>query len=225
MPYGGMSLEGLDGFFSALIAGPAVVMPSEYLPLVWGDAPDWDTVEQARTGLDNVMRFWNHIVWRLEQPIPDDPGPEGMALLPCVAFPEPEDPAGDDSFAGMPEDFPFGIVWANGFLHAVRMRVEEWDKWVGRNSELGADLGMIVDLAGEAADEPDPDGNEPLGLQERLQTWAMLPYILQQMNCQRQADMRPQTLRREAVPGRNDACPCGSGRKFKKCCGGAPALH
>jgi len=21
-------------------------------------------------------------------------------------------------------------------------------------------------------------------------------------------------------PGRNDACPCGSGRKFKKCCGG-----
>jgi len=23
----------------------------------------------------------------------------------------------------------------------------------------------------------------------------------------------------EAAPGRNDPCPCGSGRKFKKCCG------
>jgi uncharacterized protein len=22
-----------------------------------------------------------------------------------------------------------------------------------------------------------------------------------------------------AAPGRNDACPCGSGKKFKKCCG------
>ena len=24
----------------------------------------------------------------------------------------------------------------------------------------------------------------------------------------------------EAKPGRNDPCPCGSGKKFKKCCGG-----
>jgi SWIM/SEC-C metal-binding protein len=23
----------------------------------------------------------------------------------------------------------------------------------------------------------------------------------------------------ERVPGRNDPCPCGSGRKFKRCCG------
>ncbi len=27
-----------------------------------------------------------------------------------------------------------------------------------------------------------------------------------------------------AMPGRNDPCPCGSGRKYKKCCGAnAPA--
>lgn len=26
-------------------------------------------------------------------------------------------------------------------------------------------------------------------------------------------------------PGRNDPCPCGSGRKFKKCCLGAGGLH
>lgn len=25
-------------------------------------------------------------------------------------------------------------------------------------------------------------------------------------------------LKAEEVPGRNDACPCGSGKKFKKCC-------
>jgi uncharacterized protein len=31
-----MSLEELDGFFCALIAGPRMVMPSEYLPLLWG---------------------------------------------------------------------------------------------------------------------------------------------------------------------------------------------
>jgi uncharacterized protein len=27
------------------------------------------------------------------------------------------------------------------------------------------------------------------------------------------------TLRVEAKPGRNEACPCGSGKKFKKCHG------
>lgn len=30
---------------------------------------------------------------------------------------------------------------------------------------------------------------------------------------------RPQTRRVEKTPGRNDPCPCGSGRKFKKCHG------
>ena len=30
---------------------------------------------------------------------------------------------------------------------------------------------------------------------------------------------RQETIRREATPGRNDPCPCGSGKKFKKCHG------
>lgn len=30
----------------------------------------------------------------------------------------------------------------------------------------------------------------------------------------------PQTVKRKDVKvGRNDPCPCGSGRKYKKCCG------
>ena len=30
---------------------------------------------------------------------------------------------------------------------------------------------------------------------------------------------RVETLRKAPEPGRNDPCPCGSGKKFKKCCG------
>jgi uncharacterized protein len=34
------------------------------------------------------------------------------------------------------------------------------------------------------------------------------------------------TLRREEPKtGRNDLCPCGSGKKFKKCCGAPERLH
>lgn len=37
-----------------------------------------------------------------------------------------------------------------------------------------------------------------------------------------QVELPGQTIRREAPKvGRNDPCPCGSGRKFKKCCGAA----
>ena len=31
-----MNIEMLDGFLSALICGPETVLPSEYLPKIWG---------------------------------------------------------------------------------------------------------------------------------------------------------------------------------------------
>ena len=36
---------------------------------------------------------------------------------------------------------------------------------------------------------------------------------------------RQEPRRVDKVPGRNDPCPCGSGRKYKKCHGAAEALH
>ncbi|RTR38371.1 zinc chelation protein SecC [Shewanella canadensis] len=30
---------------------------------------------------------------------------------------------------------------------------------------------------------------------------------------------KPQTTRFDKKPNRNDLCPCGSGKKYKKCCG------
>lgn len=36
----------------------------------------------------------------------------------------------------------------------------------------------------------------------------------------REASLEGETVRRAKTPGRNDPCSCGSGKKFKKCCGG-----
>ncbi len=51
VPDSAMGLEMVDGFFTALIAGPDVVRPSAYLDVIWGgveqDAPAFDTKEQA----------------------------------------------------------------------------------------------------------------------------------------------------------------------------------
>ena len=58
-----------------------------------------------------------------------------------------------------------------------------------------------------------------------------LPVILQSIAAywhdpDRPLPQREQPLRSTKV-GRNDPCPCGSGKKFKKCCGIAalPTLH
>src|SRR6202030_1131892 len=60
-----MNLEQLDGFLAALICGPEIVRPSEYLPVICGD----DTVLEDSFGAQSVlqdflsliMRHWNVI--------------------------------------------------------------------------------------------------------------------------------------------------------------------
>jgi preprotein translocase subunit SecA len=41
----------------------------------------------------------------------------------------------------------------------------------------------------------------------------------QALNYNRGEAAAAQTVRREKKVGRNDPCPCGSGKKYKKCCG------
>ncbi len=38
---------------------------------------------------------------------------------------------------------------------------------------------------------------------------------------QEEANRKSQPIVKGAQPGRNDPCPCGSGKKYKKCCGAA----
>ena len=61
------NLEALDGFFCALIVGPDVVLPSEYLPLVLGDHNRFDDGEEANRVLPLLMRHWNTIAQTLNQ--------------------------------------------------------------------------------------------------------------------------------------------------------------
>ena len=65
-----MNVEELDGFFAALVAGPEVVMPSEYLPEVFGgetDAHEFGSLEEAKNILALLMRHWNDIAATLSK--------------------------------------------------------------------------------------------------------------------------------------------------------------
>lgn len=62
-----MNVEQLDGFFAALIAGPDVVMPSEYNREVFGgdNACEFSNLEEAQEILGLLMRHWNTIAGTL----------------------------------------------------------------------------------------------------------------------------------------------------------------
>src|ERR1022692_1747859 len=64
-----MNVEQLDGFFAALIAGPEIVMPSEYYREVFGgemsDACEFPSIDQANEILGLMMRHWNIVAGTL----------------------------------------------------------------------------------------------------------------------------------------------------------------
>jgi uncharacterized protein len=207
-----LTLEGLDGFFCALIAGPDLVLPSEYLPVVWGGSTPGDGVfadaEEANTILQLMMRHWNAIIAELEthsvyEMLLGEPGERGL----------------------------IGRAWARGFMRGVAMRHASWRELFTNQNE--GQLLTIPLVAGEI----DPDfPPEPLPTEkvEQLILWmgAGLGRAYRHFANRRQAASpdaaSARTVRRDGQKvGRNDPCPCGSGRKFKRCCGAhdAPTRH
>lgn len=61
-----MMLDTLDGYLTAIAVGPTTVMPSRWLPRVWGpkdeDAPEFETTEQAKRIFELILRHMNGIV-------------------------------------------------------------------------------------------------------------------------------------------------------------------
>jgi uncharacterized protein len=193
-----LPLECLDGFFTALVIGPAEVPPSEYLPLVWGmpagEEPRFDSPEQASFVKDLLDRHWKAISTRVNALEPHYP-----IILPAA-----------------PEDR--GRTWGEGFTMGLQLRQEAWVP-ILRHKQSSPIVWAILSLI---AEEYDPEA-EPLSVEERREVLELLSVSILAINAfWRDPEMRkpPTPVRSEKI-GRNQPCPCGSGRKYKKCCGAA----
>ena len=66
---------------------------------------------------------------------------------------------------------------------------------------------------------------------EHPQLHAFMRRVADEVRANRREPARPTQAPRKSAAGtgrppqRNDACPCGSGRKFKNCCGRAAAVR
>jgi uncharacterized protein len=199
-----MNLEMLDGFFVALACSPELVPPSASLPVILGEAePELASLDDAMATHGLLMRYWNTVVGLLETHDPYDP----------ILLAEADD------------DQPTGTDWAVGFLEGVSMGGEAW-KELFLDEERGELLLPIFILAHEH--DPDPEMRpDPIDAEHRLELFAGLsafvPEIHRYFEPHRRAGSLPPERRpvRRCGPkiGRNDPCPCGSGKKYKQCCG------
>ena len=231
--------EFCEGFMAALVVCRRVVLPSEYFPVLL----DLDPADPSGTGgegasgfadaaqaarfMDLWMRRWNDLAHSLSREVEslDDESayhPEVMDVRGAVAALPEADRAAMDG-----EELPsFAQVWALGFMFAVENWPEEWVAPRDKEAEkwLDASLQSIIALTEDDTDAPTisvfEDAGPPSVSQRRINefsdaVWAV--YDLREL--WRNLGPRVETVRKQAEPGRNDPCSCGSGKKFKKCCG------
>jgi uncharacterized protein len=201
-----MSVEQLDGFFAALVAGPETVMPSEYYGEVFGgemsDACEFRSIDQANEILGLMMRHWNTIAGTLfkdEVYVPLLLDADGMA---------------------------HGNDWARGFMRGMGMRHDRWAELVNDEEHGGCLIPMM--MLRHEHDEDLKMRPKPITREKREEVIAYMAAGLLQayryFREHRQAGASARTSRpRRTTPkvGRNEICPCGSGKKYKRCCGGA----
>jgi uncharacterized protein len=207
--------EYCEGFMAALVCCRRSIAPEEYLSVLL-------TTDGARLPLDTVFghaaqqqrflelwtRRWQDVRQALDTKVSalDDPAAYQPRVLPAPSFAQ---------------------LWALGFMAAVQAWPEEWSgprnkaaqHW--RSATLTLVLALTEDDTGPLTLHAFVDAEGPPSVSEqRMQAFADAIWAVYNMrDLWRQLGPRIETHRAGATPGRNESCVCGSGKKFKKCCG------
>lgn len=190
-----MQLSELDGFLTAIAIGPELIMPSEWLPVIWGEGePVFESDEELQSVIGAIIGRYDEIL----QTIQDEP--------------DAYQPLFWETLDGQ----PLATDWAAGFMAGVGLRADAWLSLLQTDEgcELVAPIIAFLD---------DEDGN-PLADVEPDELAAVREAAVELIGPSVQLihgfwQARPRMPRRVAKTGRNQPCPCGSGRKYKRCCG------
>ena len=207
------NIEALDGFFAALACCPDLVMPSEYMPIIQtgvtddGDL-DFESMEEAEQFIELVNRHWNYVNQQLAS---------REVYLPLLF----EDETGRIQ----------ANHWAQGFLLGTNLRPNIWPEIMDDENEGGA-MVAIWALACEHDEDPkmrpydepiSDERREELVVSAAAGVMRMHRYFLKQRNLY--TPPSGTFTYQGGKVGRNEPCPCGSGKKFKQCCGRRSMLH
>jgi uncharacterized protein len=208
-----MMLEELDGFIAGLLVCPDLVTPNEWLPVIWDEREDrqspFETVDHANRVFALIMDHYNDVVATLTER-PDEYWP----------------------LFSVRDDEVVWQIWMEGFATAVSLRPNAWEKLLDGSEETSeAMMGLLalVEIVYENKDLP-------RGFVEELSERAvdLIPEWIVTLNNHRLAHHKGPPAVVVHAPGGNpiwvpvdsaegergnDPCPCGSGKKYRQCCG------
>lgn len=198
-----MLLSELDGFLTGVLLSPDEILPGEWLTSIWGTAedgnPPFDDPADLQWFIDAVTARYNEIARDLAR----------GKLHPIF---EVDKRNGDVLWE----------VWLEGFVQAMDLRPEGWDALGDSHDPAVATAMVLLMLLISIANNTSPLNSVQINAMQPENPGNIIAVVLALHAARlRRADAAPAAV--VAAPtvkvGRNDPCPCGSGKKFKRCCG------
>lgn len=201
-----MTLSELDGFVTGILACPEMISPSDWLSHVWGETGEAQFADQkvAEETIGAVMAHYNSVAEAITRSFWIEPIYE-------------VDPNSDETL---------WEPWVDGFTRAMRLRPDAWESLLDRADEETRST-MIFLMALQDI----YTGNSKFTEEEIDEIDLEAPNLIPNCVATILHQSRPELAGTVAAnhpgmphkaapcPGRNDPCSCGSGRKYKQCCG------
>jgi uncharacterized protein len=221
-PEGTLTFHEFQGFIFAIAAAPEIIPPSEWLPLIF-NAQDarYASRDEAQAMLGRIMSLYNETNDAVLEPTGDMPA--GCEFR-------------DEVLSNLDEDAPVS-QWSRGFAYGHGWLEELWNEYVPEalDEDFGATMmalsffvsreladAYLAEFAATDDSTPAPSLVEIAEtfrevFPEALREYALVGRSIFEVHRAADADAREPV--RSTKVGRNKPCPCGSGKKYKRCCG------
>jgi len=203
LPEESLSLAKLHGLFTALAVGPGQVVSQELigvLAIACGKLPIKDS-EHAKRISAFLSRFYSEII-------------EDLASESFVPHLQPNDVVITDILLDM-------ASWCQGFVLGMEQESSAWRSWF--KDPRREKLTSLIIRTAAIQKKSSADNTEQTGWQAHSVISDLVPLIASYWRFESELNelvgLGPELSVTEPKVGRNQPCPCGSGKKYKHCCG------
>lgn len=189
-------VAGLDGLFAAVACSPKMIMPTEWLAAIWGGEdymPEFPSQAELTIFIELLMKLFNQTHQHIKET------KQFKASFMSTVDEEGQQVLNVQS-------------WCEGFMRGIVL---------GQPPLIEAP--EVQQMLTPIALFGSPDGYKKAEKMDdkQVEHWAkqIEPTVLKIRDWAAQHAPKLKPIVNENKVGRNDPCPCGSGNKYKKCCG------
>lgn len=208
-PKTALSPLALEGYLTGVVVAPDLIRPSRWVAGLWaGEEPVFESDADLQTVFGTVTTRYNTLIAEIDRSLSRLEEERICDYRP--AFLANGDKPSHETVR----------EWISGFWQAMSLDPEGWSALAGddRLQPVIAPFVGFLELGDDGAFEPADDIDERLD-----ESIAQIPRAILVLHkiAKLRAERPPGKLTpaRNAKTGRNDPCPCGSGKKYKRCCG------